>query len=179
MLRYLQYLVQPGVVATGLMGTILQVGLAFANTMNIGGAADMITNYGLNGQLASGGLIAALTGAYYSMTQRKTASTMATGAGAVAGGISGTLGTAITQAVGWTPLAEGTTQIIDFTALATTFMTLIGMADASTATAATPMFDPVVLSQVFGSTAAGGGIGALLGRFVFGEEKQKHARARH
>jgi hypothetical protein len=49
------------------------------------------------------------------------------------------------------------------------------MADASTATA--PMFDPIVLSQVFGSTAAGGGIGALLGRFMFGEEK--HARARH
>ena len=112
------------------MGTILQVGLAFANTMNIGGAADMITNYGLSGQLASGGLIAASTGAYYSMTQRKTASTMATGAGAVAGGISGTLGTAITQAIGWTRFAEGTTQIINFTALGTQFMGLIGMADA-------------------------------------------------
>lgn len=177
MLRYVQYLIQPGVISTGLMGTILQVGLAFANTMNIGGAADMLTNYGLSAQLASGGLIAALTGAYYSMTQRKTASTMATGAGAVAGGISGTLGTAITQAIGWTPLAEGTTQIIDFTALATTFMGLIGMADASTVT--TPMFDPMVLSQVFGSTAAGGGIGALLGRFMFGEEKPARARQRH
>ena len=169
MLRYLQYLVQPGVVSTGLMGTILQVGLAFANQMNIGGAADMITNYGLNGQLASGGLIAALVGAYYSMTQRKTAHATATGAGAVAGGISGTLGTAITQAMGWTPLAEGTTQIINFTALGTQFLSLIGMADASTVT--DPAYDPMVLTQVFGSTAAGGGIGALIGRFIFGGKK--------
>ncbi|MFM9862859.1 MAG: hypothetical protein ACKVRO_04565 [Micropepsaceae bacterium] len=173
MLRYLQYLIQPGVVATGLMGTILQVGLAFANTMNVGGAADMITNYGLSGQLASGGLIAALTGAYYSMTQRKTASTTATGAGAVAGGISGTLGTAITQAIGWTAIAEGTTQIINFSSMATQFLGLIGMADASTVT--DPMFDPAVLTQVFGSTAAGGGIGALLGRTMFGSQKS-HAR---
>ncbi len=171
MLRYLQYLIQPGVVSTGLMGTILQVGLAFANTMNIGGAADMITNYGLSGQLASGGLIAALTGAYYSMTQRKTAHTMATGAGAVAGGISGTLGTAITQAMGWTAVAEGTTQLINFSALATQFLGMVGMADASTVT--DPMYDPSVLAQVFGSTAAGGGIGALLGRTMFGT--QKHA----
>lgn len=171
MLRYLQYLIQPGVVSTGLMGTILQIGLAFANTMNVGGTADMISNYGLNGQLASGGLIAALTGAYYAMTQRKTASTTATGAGAVAGGISGTLGTAITQALGWTPLAEGTTQVINFTALSTQLMSMIGMADASAAAAAGPMYDPAVLTQVFGSTAAGGGIGALLGRTVFGGNK--------
>jgi hypothetical protein len=171
MLRYLQYLIQPGVVSTGLMGTILQIGLAFANTMNVGGAADMIANYGLNGQLASGGLIAALTGAYYAMTQRKTASTTATGAGAVAGGISGTLGTAITQAMGWTPLAEGTTQVLNFSALATQFMGLIGMADAATVAAAAPMYDPAMLTQVFGSTAAGGGIGALLGRTVFGGSK--------
>lgn len=169
MLRYLQYLIQPGVISTGLMGTIMQVGLAFANTMNIGGTADMLSNYGLSAQLASGGLIAALTGAYYSMTQRKTASAMATGAGAVAGGISGTLGTAITQAMGWTAIAEGTTQIINFTSLGTQFLGLIGMADASTVTE--PMFDPLVLSQVFGSMAAGGGVGALLGRTMFGAEK--------
>ena len=173
MLRYLQYLIQPGVVSTGLMGTILQVGLAFANTMNVGGAADMITTYGLNGQLASGGLIAALTGAYYSMTQRKTASGAATGAGAVAGGISGTLGTAITQAIGWTPLAEGTTQVVNFTALGTQLMSMIGMADASTI--ASPMFDTAMLTQVFATTAAGGGIGALLGRTMFGSQKS-HAR---
>ena len=39
MLRYVMYLFQPGVVSTGLMGTLLQVGIAFANTMNIGGAS--------------------------------------------------------------------------------------------------------------------------------------------
>jgi hypothetical protein len=33
------------------------------------------------------------------------------------------------------------------------------------------MYDPAVLTQVFGSTAAGGGIGALLGRTVFGGNK--------
>lgn len=169
MLRYVMYLFQPGVVSTGLMGTLLQVGLAFANTMNVGGAADMIANYGLNGQLASGGLIAALTGAYYSMTQRKTASAMATGAGAVAGGISGTLGTAITQAIGWTAIPEGATQLVNFSALATQMMSMVGMADASAIT--DPMFDPNVLTQVFGTTAAGGGIGALLGRTVFGGQK--------
>lgn len=171
MLRYVMYLVQPGVISTGLMGTILQVGLAFANTMNVAGAADMITQYGLNGQLASGGLIAALTGAYYSMTQRKTASAMATGAGAVAGGISGTLGTAITQAIGWTAIPEGATQIVNFTSMATQFLAMLGMADASTVT--DPMIDSTVLTQVFGSTAAGGGIGALLGRTMFGSEKSR------
>lgn len=169
MLRYVMYLFQPGVISTGLMGTILQVGLAFANTMNVGGAADMIANYGLNGQLASGGLIAALTGAYYAMTQRKTAHAMATGAGAVAGGISGTLGTAITQAIGWTAVPEGATQLVNFTALGTQLMGLVGMADASTIT--DPMIDPNVMTQVFGTTAAGGGIGALLGRTMFGGKK--------
>jgi hypothetical protein len=169
MLRYIMYLFQPGVVSTGLMGTVLQVGLAFANTMNIGGAADMIMQYGLNGQLASGGLIAALTGAYYSMTQRKTASAMATGAGAVAGGISGTLGTAITQAIGWTAIPEGATQLINFSSMATQFLAMLGMADATTVT--DPMLDPTVMTQVFGTTAAGGGLGALLGRTVFGSQK--------
>lgn len=173
MLRYVMYLFQPGVVSTGVMGTLLQVGLAFANTLNIGGAADMIANYGLSGQLASGGLIAALTGAYYSMTQRKTAHAMATGAGAVAGGISGTLGTAITQAVGWTPLAEGASQLINFTALATQFMSMLGMADASAVT--DPMYDPNTLTQIFASTAAGGGLGALLGRSMFGSNERSHA----
>ena len=171
MLRYLQYFIQPGVVSTGLMGTILQIGLAFANTANIGGAADMISKYGLNGQLASGGLIAALVGAYYSMTQRKTASAMATGAGAAAGGISGTLGTAITQAIGLTAVPEGTSQIINFTTLATQLLAMVGMADASTVT--DPSYDASALTQMFGTTAMGGGLGALLGRFMFGQ--QKHA----
>src|SRR5262249_36975621 len=114
MYRYLYYLLQPGVVSTGLMGTALQVGITFANTFNVAGAADTIAQYGLSGQLASGGLIAALTGAYYTLTQRKISKTVAGSAGAVAGGISGTLGTAITQAVGWTALAEGATPLIDF-----------------------------------------------------------------
>lgn len=176
MLRYVMYLFQPGVVSTGLMGTLLQVGIAFANTFNLGGAADMIANYGLNGQLASGGLIAALTGAYYSMTQRKTAHAMATGAGAVAGGISGTLGTAITQAIGWTQVADGATPLINFTALAAQLMGLVGMGgDPSAIPSTDPMYDPNVLTQVFASTAAGGGLGALLGRSMFGGGEKSHA----
>jgi hypothetical protein len=43
------------------------------------------------------------------------------------------------------------------------------MADASTVT--DPMYDPAVLTQVFGTTAAGGGLGALLGRSMFGTQK--------
>ena len=115
MQRLLFYAFQPGVVSTGLWGIVLQVALAFANSFNIGGAADAIANYGLSGQLASGGLIAALVGAYYSFSQRKTNRVMATGAGAVAGGISGTLGTGLTQAFGWTEVAAGTTPLLNFT----------------------------------------------------------------
>jgi hypothetical protein len=164
MYRYIFYLVQPGVVSTGLLGTALQVGIAFANTFNIAGAADAISDYGLSGQLASGGLIAALTGAYYSLTRRRVSRTVAAGAGAVAGGISGTLGTALTQAFGWTQIVEGTTPVIDFTALGASLMSLVGFAEAS----AQPLYDPATLAQVFASTAAGGGIGAMLGRFAFG-----------
>lgn len=161
MYRYLYYLVQPGVISTGLMGTALQVAIAFANSFNVAGLADTISNYGLSGQLASGGLIAALTGAYYSLTQHKVTQTVAAGAGAVAGGISGTLGTAVTQALGWTEVAAGTTPLLNFTAISTALLSAVGAADASTATA--PMFDTAALAQVFGSTAVGGGIGAMLG----------------
>lgn len=171
MQRYLVYLFQPGVVSTGLMGVLLQVGLTFANTFNVAGAADTIANYGLTGQLASGGLIAALVGAYYSFTQRRTGRAVATGAGAVAGGISGTLGTAITQAVGWSEVAEGTAPLLNFTAVGSALMGLVTGGDPSLAAGAEPMYDPAVLTQVFGTTAAGGGIGALLGRFVFGSGK--------
>ena len=131
MYKYLYYLIQPGVVSTGLMGTAMQVGIAFANSFNVAGAADMISQYGLSGQLTSGGLIAALTGAYYSLTQRKVGQTVAAGAGAVAGGISGTLGTAITQALGWTAVAEGTTPLLNFTAITTALMGALGAADPS------------------------------------------------
>jgi hypothetical protein len=175
MYRILYYLIQPGVLSTGLMGTALQVGLAFANTMNVGGVADMITNYGMNGQLASGGLIAALTGVYYSLTQRKSGRAVATGAGAVAGGISGTLGTAITQTLGWTELAEGAAPVLNFPAIGAALMGLAGGGDASLPPAAEQMFDTDMLTQVFGSTAAGGGIGALIARFVFGGGKPAHA----
>lgn len=163
MYRLFYYLIQPGVVSTGLMGTALQVGLALANTFNVAGAADMIASYGLNGQLASGGLIATLTGIYYSLTRRGTGRAVATGAGAVAGGISGTLGTALTQTFGWTEVAEGAAPLLNFSAIVAA---LTGGADPSLP--AEPMYDPALLTQVFGSTAAGGGIGALLGRFVFG-----------
>ena len=88
MWRILYYLVQPGVVTTGLIGTAMQVGLGVANNANLGGIADTIANYGLSGQLASGGLIAAVTGLIYSFTQRRTGQAIATGAGGVAGGIS-------------------------------------------------------------------------------------------
>lgn len=175
MYRLFYYLIQPGVVSTGLIGTALQVGLALANTFNIAGAADMIADYGLNGQLASGGLIAALTGIYYSVTQRRTGRAVATGAGAVAGGISGTLGTAITQALGWTEVADGAAPLLNFSAIMTALSGLVG-GTADPSVAADPMFNPETLTTVFGSTAAGGGIGALLARFlVGGGGKRAHA----
>ena len=178
MSRLLYLLIQPGVVSTGLLGTALQIGLAFANSMNVAGIADMIMDYGLSGQLTSGGLIAALTGMYYSFTQRKTARVIAAGAGAVAGGISGTLGTAITQALGWTAIAEGTTPLLNFTAITTALMGLVSTGDPSLPSGSEPMFDPATLAQVFGTTAAGGGIGAFLARFVAGGgERGRRAHA--
>lgn len=177
MYRYLYYLVQPGVVSTGLMGTALQVGIAFANTFDVGGAAAAISEYGLSGQLASGGLIAALTGAYYSLTRRKVAQTVAAGAGAVAGGISGTLGTAITQSLGWTEVAAGTTPLLNFTAISTALMGAVGAADPSLPATVEPMFDTMALTQVFGSTAVGGGIGAFLGQALVGRKSRRGAHA--
>lgn len=177
MYKYLYYLVQPGVVTTGLMGTALQVGIAFANSFNIAGAADAISEYGLSAQLASGGLIAALTGAYYSLTQRKVGQTVAAGAGAVAGGISGTLGTALTQAFGWTEVAAGTTPLLNFTAIGTALTSLVGMGDPSLVTGSEPMFDTMALTQVFGSTAIGGGIGAFLGTSLWGHKARRSRRA--
>lgn len=179
MSRFLYLLIQPGVVSTGLMGTALQIGLAFANSMNIAGIADMIADYGLSGQLTSGGLIAALTGMYYSFTQRKTARAIAASAGAVAGGISGTLGTAITQALGWTVVAEGTTSLLNFSAIATALMGLVSTGDPSLAPGSEPMFDPATLAQVFGTTAAGGGVGAFLARLVAGGGGGNRSRRVH
>ncbi|MFN8948810.1 MAG: hypothetical protein ACK5YG_14020 [Alphaproteobacteria bacterium] len=164
MARFLYLLIQPGVISTGLLGTILQVGLAYANSFNVAGVADLIMSYGLSGQLASGGLIAALIGMYYSVTRRGRSQTTAAGAGAVAGGISGTLGTSITQALGWTEIAAGTTPLLNFTAIATALTGAVTTGDPSLPPGSEPMFDPVALSQVFGTTAAGGGIGAMLVR---------------
>ena len=61
-MRTLSYLFQPGVLLTALVGTLLQVALALANAHNLAGVADMAARYGLSGQVASGGLVAALTG---------------------------------------------------------------------------------------------------------------------
>jgi hypothetical protein len=164
MARFLYLLIRPGVISTGLLGTILQVGLAYANSFNVAGVADLIMSYGLSGQLASGGLIAALIGMYHSVTRRGGSQATAAGAGAVAGGISGTLGTSITQALGWTAIAEGTNPLLNFTAIATALTGAVTTGDSSLPPGSGPMFDPVALSQVFGTTAAGGGIGAMLVR---------------
>lgn len=171
MWRILYYLVQPGVVTTGLIGTAMQVGLGVANNANLGGIADTIANYGLSGQLASGGLIAAVTGLIYSFTQRRTGQAIATGAGGVAGGISGTLGTGINQAIGITPVAADATPILDFPAIGAALMAAAGMSDPSQPQVpADQMFDALALGQVFGTTAMGGGVGAFLGRFVAGRK---------
>src|SRR6185436_13741636 len=68
--QWLAYLMQPGVIWTGLLGTALQLVLGVANNFNIAGIGDMVTHYGLSAHLASGGLIAVLTGLFYSMTER-------------------------------------------------------------------------------------------------------------
>jgi hypothetical protein len=171
MARILYLLVQPGVISTGLMGMLMQVGLAFANSFNVAGAADLLVKYGLSGQLASGGLIAALTGMYYSITQRKHGHAVAAGAGAVAGGISGTLGTAVTQALGWTAVVAGTTPLLNFTAIMAALTGAVTTGDPSLPPGSEPMFDPSVIASVFGTTAAGGGIGAMLMRSMTGESK--------
>ena len=48
-MRILSYLFQPGVLLTALIGTLLQIGLAFANAHNLAGVGDAIANYGLIG----------------------------------------------------------------------------------------------------------------------------------
>jgi len=171
MARILYLLIQPGVISTGLMGMLMQVGLAFANSFNVAGVADLLMKYGLNGQLASGGLIAALTGMYYSLTQRKHGHAVAAGAGAVAGGISGTLGTAVTQALGWTAVAAGTTPLLNFTAIMAALTGAVTTGDPSLPPGSEPMFDPSVIASVFGTTAAGGGIGAMVMRSMTGESR--------
>lgn len=178
-------LLRPGVVTVGLLGMALQLILGVANNLNIAGLGDLITSYGLGAQLTSGGLIAALTGMIYSVTERTTTHAVATGAGATAGGISGTLGTGLSQTFGIIPLAPGATPIIDFAVLGTLIASLVGMADPSaaaagaTTVAAPPAIETTALAQVFATTAAGGGIGAWLGRFVMGQQAKRRSRRSH
>jgi hypothetical protein len=173
---------QPGVIMAGLIGTLLQVVLSVANNINLAGVGDIITHYGLSAHLASGGLIAALTGLFYSLTERVTGHTVATGSGAAAGGVSGTLGLALSQALGITPVAAGALPIINFTMLGALLASYIGLVEPTAATAAagaaaaTPAFDTTALTQVFATTAAGGGAGALLGRFVTGAQTRRASR---
>jgi hypothetical protein len=49
MYRYLYYLIQPGVVSTGLMGTALQIGLAFTLPLIVFGAIALFIFFYLSG----------------------------------------------------------------------------------------------------------------------------------
>jgi len=183
--QWLGYLLQPGVIWTGLLGTALQLVLGVANNFNIAGVGDMITHYGLAAHLTSGGLIAVLTGLFYSMTERGSGHTVATGAGAAAGGVSGTLGLALSQAFGITPVAAGAAPVINFTMLGTLLASLVGMIDpaattttAAATTATLAAVDTLALTQIFTMTAAGGGVGALVGRFFTGHQTRRATRRR-
>jgi ABC-type uncharacterized transport system permease subunit len=178
MYRYLIVLLQPGVITTGLVGTALQLAISFANSFNIAGAADTFEQYGLSGQLASGGLIAALTGAYYAVSRRRSSQMGVAGAGIAAGGISGALGTALSQSFGWTEIAAGTTPLLNFSAIATAALAMLTGADTATATSAAPLYDPAAMGQVLAAAAAGGGAGAFLGHTLTGgSRKRRRAHA--
>jgi hypothetical protein len=166
MRRFLLNVVQPGVLLAGLIGTLAQVALGFANQQNIGGLADMMASYGLSGYLVSGSLVAALTGLFYTLTTATSGATAAAGGGAVAGGISGALGTAFNQWFGIAPIAAGAQPLINFAAVGATIMSFLGGAPASE-----PMFDVFSLAQVFGATAVGGGVGAWVGRRLVGRRR--------
>ena len=181
--QWLGYLMQPGVIWTGLMGTALQLVLGVANNFNLGGVGDLVTQYGLSSHLASGGLIAVLAGLFYSMTERDSGHTVATGAGAAAGGVSGTLGLALSQTLGITPVAAGAAPLIDFAMLGGMLAAFVGMIEpaatgtATAASTATPAaFDTLALTQAFTMTAAGGGVGAFVGRFVTGQHARRTTR---
>ncbi|MBI1213990.1 MAG: hypothetical protein GC190_21215 [Alphaproteobacteria bacterium] len=181
--QWLGYLMQPGVIMAGLIGTFMQVALGVANNFNIAGLGDLITHYGLSAHLASGGLVAALTGLFYSLTERVSGHTVATGSGAAAGGVSGTLGLALSQTLGITPVAAGATPIINFAMLPALVASLMGYVEptaasaaAHTAAAAPAAFDTTALAQVFTMTAAGGGAGAFVGRLFTGHQTRRATR---
>jgi hypothetical protein len=149
-----------------------------ANLYNIGGIGETIDGYGLGGYLASGGLVAALTGLIYSFTQRRGTRFASAGAGGFAGGISGALGTGLNQAFGITPLDPGATPLIDFSAIGAGLMSLIGVGGAG-GPGLSEMFDLTALGQVFATTAAGGGVGAFLGRSVAGRRDEGGRKLAH
>lgn len=176
-MRMLSYLFQPGVLLTVLIGTLLQVGLAFANAHNLAGIANAVASYGLSGQVASGGFVAALTGLFYSMSQRKPGETVTMAAGAATGGLSGTLGASMAQVLGITPLLAGAAPIIDWSLIGSAITSLTGTADPSAPHfGLAQMFELATIGQVFGTTAVGGGAGAWLGRRLTGRrEPSEHA----
>ena len=176
-MRMFSFLFQPGVLLTALIGTVLQVTLAFANAHNLAGIADMVASYGLSGQVASGGLVAALTGLFYSLSQHKSGDAASTAAGAAAGGISGTLGASLAQVFGITPLAPGAAPIINWALIGAALASLTGTADPSAPHFGwAQMFELATIGQVFSTTAIGGAIGAWLGRRI-NRRCDRHERA--
>ena len=166
-MRTLSYLFQPGVLLTVLIGTLGQIALAFATGHNLAGLADTIAHYGLSGQVASGGLVAAITGLFYSLSQHNSGQAVTTAAGAAAGGLSGTFGASFSQLLGITPLAPGAAPIINWSLIGTAIASLFGAAgpDAPHFGLA-QLFELTTVTQVFGATAIAGGLGAWLGRRI-------------
>ena len=175
-MRILSYLFQPGVLLTALVGTLAQIALAFANANNLAGIADTVASYGLSGQVASGGLVAALTGLFYSLSQHQSGQAASTAAGAAAGGISGTLGASLAQVLGITPLAPGAAPIVNWALIGAALASLTGTADASQQFGWSQMFELATIGQVFGATAVGGGLGAWIGRRI-NRRRDRHERA--
>ena len=176
-MRILSYLFQPGVLLTALVGTLLQVVLAFANAHDLAGIADLVARYGLSGQVASGGLVAALTGLFYSLSQHTSGQAASTAAGAAAGGLSGTFGASLSQVLGITPLAAGAAPIINWPLIGAAIASLTGTAGTSAPhLGLEQMFELATITQVFGATALGGGFGAWIGRRI-NRRRERHERA--
>ena len=176
-MRIFSYLFHPGVLLTAVIGTLLQIALAFANANNLAGIADTIASYGLSGQVASGGLVAALTGLFYSLSQHNSGQAATTAAGAAAGGISGTLGASLSQVLGITPLAAGAAPIINWSLIGAALASLTGTAGAGTQhIGIAQIFELATIAQVFGTTAVGGALGAWVGRRI-NRRREKHERA--
>lgn len=176
MTRIFYYLFQPGVLLSGLVGTLAQISLAFGNAHNVAGIADWIGRMGVGGQLASGSLVAALTGLFYAISQQRSGQAAATMAGAIAGGMSGTLGVSLSQVLGIVALAPGAAPAINYAAIGSSLTSLFSGAESPIHFGLMQMFDEATVLQVFGVTAIGGGLGALLGRRFTGKPTH-HAEA--